>query len=346
VRDNIAAFGGDPAAVTIAGESAGAFSVAMLLAMPAARSLYRYAIAQSGARFSRGYGDPQHSTQALMRTLAIPAERMEALWELPAERLLAAQQELAGRLRIMEGSVAPFVPVHDGDTLPLPLDQAIARADYAKVPLLIGTNRDEINLFLGPALRKLNEPLSDEALSAQLTKLLPEAGEERLRALVDVYRASREQRGLPHGARALLAAISSDALWRIPSARFAEAHLVHQPATYQYLFSYESPAMRGALRACHGLELPFMLGTLDTPGQPEFAGRGEAQQRLSERMMDAWIAFVRSGDPSLPSPGAHWRAYELEHRPTMLFDRESGLQHAPYEEERAAWDDLRPRALQ
>ena len=339
VRDNIAAFGGDPNAVTIAGESAGAFSVGMLLAMPDARGLFRYAIAQSGARFSRGHGDPHASTDALLEALAIPAED---LWDVPAERVLAVQQGLSARTRISEGTVSPFVPVHDGDTLPLPLDQALARGEHAQVPLLIGTNRDEINLFLGPALRKLHEPISEEALFAQLAQLVPDADHQHL---LHVYQASRAARGLPHGPRALLAAISSDALWRIPSARFAEAHLVHQPATFQYLFTYESPAMRGALRACHGLELPFMFGTLDMPGQPEFAGRGEAQQRLSERMMDAWLAFVRAGDPSLSGVSGRWSPYEIAQRPTMQFDKESALQHAPYEEERACWDGLSPRAL-
>jgi para-nitrobenzyl esterase len=346
VRDNIAAFGGDPDAVTIAGESAGAFSVAMLLGMPAAHGLFRAAIAQSGARFSRGHDNPYDSTDALLRALAIPGGQTEQIWNVPAERVLAVQQELAARTSITQGTVTPFVPVCDGDTLPLPLEDAIARGEYAKVPLLIGTNRDEINLFLGPALRKLSEPISDESLTVQLAKLVPETSPERLRALVEVYRSSREQRGLPHSPRALLAAISSDALWRIPSARFAEAHLVHQPATYQYLFTYESPAMRGALRACHGLELPFMFGTLDTPGQPEFAGRGEAQHSLSERMMDTWLAFVCSGDPSLSGASGHWPAYELVHRATMQLDLDSTLEHAPYEAERAAWADLRPRALQ
>jgi para-nitrobenzyl esterase len=343
VQANIAAFGGDPGAVTLAGESAGAYSVAMLLAMPAASGLFQRAIAQSGARLTRGSGDPLRPTLELRRELAVPESRLEALWELPAERFVAAQQAVSARSDTAAAGITPFSPVHDGDTLPLPLDQAFERGACAKVPLLIGTNRDELNLFLGPALKKLNEPLEEAVLLAQLGRMVPGASETRVRALLEIYRRSRSARGLPHNERALLAAISSDGLWRIPSMRFAEAHRRHQPATFQYLFTYESPAMRGALRSCHALELPFMFGTFDTPGQDKFAGSGEAVERLSARMMDSWLAFTSSGDPSVP--GQCWPPYDVEQRPTMVFDHETALEHAPYEDERAAWADLTPRAL-
>jgi para-nitrobenzyl esterase len=89
-----------------------------------------------------------------------------------------------------------------------------------------------------------------------------------------------------------------------------------------------------------------MFGTLASPGQAEFAGCGSPQERLSERMMDAWLAFTRSGDPSVASVAERWPAYELARRPTMQFDLQTALQYAPYEEERAVWDDLQPRALQ
>jgi para-nitrobenzyl esterase len=242
------------------------------------------------------------------------------------------------------GSV-PFAPMYDRDTLPLPLDQALASGAWARVPLLIGTNRDEINLFLGEALKKLDEPIADAELMSQLSGLVPDAGDDRLRALLEVYRRSRTTRQLPHSERALLAAISSDALWRIPSGRFADACRLHQPATFQYLFTYGSPAMRGALGSCHALELPFVFGTLNAPGQAAFAGTGEAVQRLSERMMDSWLAFTRSGNPSVAGADRIWPTYDLERRPTMVFNLQSKLEHAPYEDERAAWDDLTPRPL-
>ncbi|HKP57399.1 MAG TPA: carboxylesterase family protein [Polyangiales bacterium] len=344
VRDNILAFGGDPDSVTIAGESAGAYSVAMLLGMPAARGSFHRAIAQSGARLTRGSGDPSRHTQELLRVLEITEPRIDALWKLPAHSFLAAQQRVAAGETGPAVSV-PFAPVFDGDTLPLPLDQAMARGAWAGVPLLIGTNRDEINLFLGPALKRLDEPLADAELMRQLRDLVLGASDDQLRALLEVYRHSRKARQLPHGERALLAAISGDALWRIASGRFAEACRRSQPQVFEYLFTYESPAMRGALRSCHALELPFVFGTLDAPGQAQFAGAGEAVQRLSERMMASWLAFTRSGDPSVPGPNQAWPAYEPERRPTMVFDLETGRQDAPYEEERAAWDALSPRPL-
>jgi para-nitrobenzyl esterase len=346
VRDNIAAFGGNPDDVTLMGESAGAYSVAMLLGMPQARGLFHKAVAQSGARFSRVAGDPARATHALMRALDISEALPEALWDVPADRFVHAQLTVATQSDRALNDVSAFAPVYDADTVPLPLEEAFARGECAKVPLLLGTTRDEINLFLGQAVKKFGDPLEASELIARLRSVVSGADDARLDALVEIYRRSRTERGLPNGNRALQAAITSDALWRVPNERFMEAYRVQQPATFLYLFTYESPGMRGALRSCHALDLPFMFGTVNGPGQDRFAGTGERVHALSERMMDAWLAFARNGDPSLPGvSGGEWPAYEDARRPTMVFDLTSALQFAPYEEERAAWAGLVPRAL-
>jgi para-nitrobenzyl esterase len=157
--------------------------------------------------------------------------------------------------------------------------------------------------------------------------------------LFGVYRESRRALGLPHGNRAIIGAIQTDYRFRIPCLRVAEAHLAHDPRTYVYLFSHESPASRGALRACHALELPFVFGTLDTPTQDRFAGKGPEVERLSAHMMDAWIAFARGGDPSHAALG-DWPRYDTARRPTMVFDRQSRVEHGPLDVERAAWDGV------
>jgi para-nitrobenzyl esterase len=137
----------------------------------------------------------------------------------------------------------------------------------------------------------------------------------------------------------LLDAISSDRMFRIPAIRLAEAQRPHQPQTYAYLFTWESPARRGALGACHALELPFVFGTLDAPTMDRFAGRGPDAESLCSRIMDAWLAFARTGEPGHPGI-PHWQPYDSERRPTMILDREIRLDDAPLDEERAAWEGI------
>jgi carboxylesterase type B len=112
----------------------------------------------------------------------------------PAERVLAAQQQASVR----SGRTTAFAPSHDADTLPLSLDEALAAGACAKVPLLIGTNRDEMNLFLGASLKKLDEPIDGATLIKQLGSVVRGASDERLRARLEVYRSSRSARQLPH----------------------------------------------------------------------------------------------------------------------------------------------------
>jgi para-nitrobenzyl esterase len=90
--------------------------------------------------------------------------------------------------------------------------------------------------------------------------------------------------------------------------------------------------------AAHGLELPFVFGTL-RPAMARLTGSGPGAAALSQRMMDAWIAFARSGDPSCPSNGS-WPAYDAATRATMELDAESRVTLAPFEEERQVWESL------
>jgi para-nitrobenzyl esterase len=104
-----------------------------------------------------------------------------------------------------------------------------------------------------------------------------------------------------------------------------------------YLFTWESPAMAGALGACHALEIPFVFGNLDIPTMDRFAGAGPDARRLSEQMSEAWIAFARTGDPhhaGIP----RWPTYDTARRATLEFGPQTRVIDAPFDEERRVWE--------
>ena len=333
VRNHIAGFGGDPAQVTLFGESAGAFAVGALLAMPAARGLFHRAVLQSGSASRVGDRETASRLAAeLLEQLGLEPGDAEELRTLPAEAVLKAQHAVAAQ--VADG--LRFAPVCDGDTLPEPPLLALRAGAAAEIPVVVGTNRDEVKLF--NAMDRNREAIDDSKLTQLVRAALGERSADRAPDLVGTYRRAREGR-LPTQNVDLLDAIQSDLRFRIPAIRLLEAQRPHQAGTYSYLFSWESPARRGALGSCHALEMPFVFGTLDAPTQDRFAGTGPAAERLSHQMMDAWLAFARTGTPAHPGVG-DWPAYDTTRRATMIFDRESGLEEAPLDEERRAWDDI------
>ena len=94
-------------------------------------------------------------------------------------------------------------------------------------------------------------------------------------------------------------AVESERTFRVPASGWPTPRRVHAP-TFVYLFGWGSPAMRGWLGACHGLEIAFVFGNQGRGELAAFTGAGPEADALAERMMDAWLAFVHTGDPSTP----------------------------------------------
>ncbi|SEB69796.1 para-nitrobenzyl esterase [Paramicrobacterium humi] len=297
VRDNIAAFGGDPARVTIAGQSAGGSAVLTLLSMPAAQPLFARAIAESPGSVNGDHDEVAASTKRLADRLGVPATRA-GLSSCDERAVFTAQQKLgdeAGlpfvRRLIRGGASMLWQPVVDGDLIPHPIDTAFSRGIGADKPLLIGANAQEMDALFDDSSRLLDRlPGSLALLVAGFTP-----------AAVRSYRART-----PGTTRQLLGRIASDAVFRFAVAR---ALATRRGATFAYDFRLPS-ALTG--RSGHCLELPFVWDCLE--GENVVAGvtGPNPPQALADRMHGDWLRFIRHG-------AAPWPAFEHGRR-GMRFD--------------------------
>jgi para-nitrobenzyl esterase len=316
VRDHIAGFGGDPGNVTLFGESAGGMSVSALLAVPAAAGLFHRAVVESGPPHTCTPEVAARRAERLAEHLGVDCTR-EALARVPAQQLVEA-----GAQYVEAGADAGLLmtPVVDGGLLASPPEEAVAGGSAASVPLLIGTNRDESAFFVVGSPKLMG--LTMVGLRHWVRRITPD--DEAADRVVSAVLAARGGRGESTEPRDLWSAIATEVVFRVGTARFADAHAAAASpgvGTYAYLFTWESPAFEGVLGSCHALEIPFVFGTLANPVVQAFSGGGEDAFALSAHMGRAWASFARSGVPECGWDGAGtapWEAWDTARRPTTV----------------------------
>ncbi|MGV9664972.1 carboxylesterase/lipase family protein [Nocardia niigatensis] len=334
VRDNAAAFGGDPGNVTIFGESSGAGCVTALLTSPLSAGLFHRAIAQSPPA-TTVFGPERAAVVAkrYLELLELTPDRSADLLTMPIERIVTAAGALLDEVPLREPGRLAAAPVVDGNLLPAYPSERFQQGRSHRVPLIIGTNKDEASLFR--LFRSPIMPVTPDAVNAMLRGVAaehPGMSPERLAEIASAYESST-----PRGALTM----STDAAFRMPSHWVADAHSAHSP-TWMYRFDHATPMLKAArVGAGHATELPYIFGNFGSfDYDPTFwLGGRKAAQDVSGRMMRRWLAFAEYGVPAAIDGSKHWPPYSAATRTTLVIDNADRVIDDPDRDRNTVWGD-------
>jgi len=317
VHENIAAFGGDPSRITVGGESAGAKLTGILMGVPSAQPYFHQMISESGGAErivpSAKSTDVANGFGSTWR--AQTGQDVSTLLTAPAASIIEAQHTFTANW----AEHFPLRPEIDGTLLPRLPVQSITKGTTRGKRLLIGTNRDESALFIGP------HPSKDPT-AADLGNLPVEKFDDVYQHYKEIYpQLTDEQRRI----RALTAEE-----YYIPSMRVIDAHLKGGGSAWMYRLDFVQTSGHLEGYAYHSLDVGLVWGHPNT----EVANASD-EAALAAQVSQAWAAFIRGDAPAAPGLPV-WPRYRSDTRPTMILDTVSHVDEMPQETELRLWDGV------